>query len=309
MARLQELCPDLTHGWRAPGGWRWFARSPEDAAGLAAVGRCTAERPELGCRVTLLDEKRHRELAIVERDGKRYFEKRFLLRDAGEVLRETLRLTGHLLGFKGAALEARHTLLAEKRLRRVARLHALGERVVAGLVVEQVLLFDALVEHVTLVRALEDAGGDRERLRELLERAFAIVVELLDAGLVHLDLNAKNVMVSPSTPDDDCAVDMEQLVEVDRGRDDVVAFALGYLYHWRVRELVPREDYDELALRWMPRALGGAPPSLRLLRAYRFFQKNALGRRARLRMVRVGLERMRTIRARVQRQDVSGLDV
>ncbi|MCP3917411.1 MAG: hypothetical protein GY711_17840 [bacterium] len=292
MPRVLDLCPELTPTPSRVPGWRWFVHGER---GVEAVRACEPHLSgEAGLEVEPLEIKGGKELAILRTGSLDIFWKR-MTPDSGGRLRETLRLRGLRLGRKGAVTEAAQTLLAARKLDRTAELYALGERTYMGVVVEQVLLLEGLTDHVQLARVLEDA----EDPRDALERTFELLLELDAAGLAHLDGHAKNVMLSNAAHEQDRLVDLEQLVEVEPRRPDVLGFAFGYLFRLGVQDHVSRRDYEPLALRALSRAFGDErPPDLALL-AFRHFQKCALRRRERLRMAQHGLSALGSAHARI----------
>jgi len=292
---IPDLIPALERALRSPSGRRWYVRADE--------GERAVELVESGRLQRRMLRERRRRCAWIDGVGRgAVFGKRVLLVDPDAILRATWRLRGRLLGNKGALLEAQRTLLAEGRLRRVARLLALGERRRAGWVVEQTLLFEALLDHETLLDRLAATRGGLEHQRSALERAMRLALELDTQGLVHLDLNPKNVMLHASDPDQDCVVDIEQLVELEGPRPDLLAHTLGHLFSRGAEEHCPRARYHALALPALARGLGVEEPPDDVLAAYDWFLGRSLGRRVRLKLARVGLAGMPALLRAIQRR-------
>lgn len=289
MARIRDLCPGLTlrRSSTRP-GWRWYLRDEEAARAIRLFEEVGAGQAPPDVTETVIDRKPSKELSILASGARAVFCKEFHL-DGGGTVRETMRLSGDRLGRKGAVTEAAGSLLAEGRFDRVPHFFALGERTRLGVVSDQVLLFEALLGHRTLLETLTSAPSDRALQSAVLGRALDLVVDLDAAGLAHLDANAKNIMISEPGPRDDRLVDLEQVVEAEPQRPDLLGFSFGYLYQLGVRDLVQRADYDDVAIPRLARALGVARPGELALRSYRYFQKKPLNRRERLRLARKGI--------------------
>jgi hypothetical protein len=267
-------CPELDRLVRRPGGWRWHAQG---ARGVAALERYAAGTQRS------LEDRGHRSTALAA-DGE-LFVKRFRMRDTSEIARETLRAGRHVM--KGAWVEARGALLLCRTVGRGARLFALGERRRLGLVVEQVLLFEALREHSTLGRMI--AAADPAARLGLVERAGRLALELDARGLAHLDLNHRNVMLHGADPARDCLVDAELVLEVTPRGPDVLAFVLGYLFQHGLAEFVDRTAYRPLAQRLLAQGLGLERAPLAARQACEYFTWTPLSRRQRVRLARSGL--------------------
>ena len=248
-----------------------------------------------------LRRRRRREAWIDRKDGAAVFVKSCRLTDPGAIARATLRLGGARLVFKGALHEAQRTLECEARIGRGARLLALGERRAGGVVVGEALLFEALLEHETLVQRIASLRGRDERVAAL-ERAAEVLLIFDRARLSHLDLNPANVMLHATDPAQDCAVDIEQVVELDRPRSDLLVHGFGHLYTRGIEEHVDRGEFHAAVLPALARALSVESVPEDVLWAYRWFVGRSLRRRTRLRLARVGLERIGWMRRDIARR-------
>lgn len=289
-----DRCPVLDVTLPGAEGRTWYVRGDEGRAAVALV-----EAPE--AEITWLHRRPRRGAWIVAEGERRAFVKRVSLRDLGAVLRATLRVGSSWVAYKGALHEAERTLVAESRVGRVARLYAIGERRSRGWVVEETLIFEALVEHETLLEALERRRDDPTARRDALERGMRVLIDYDRARLCHLDLNPRNLMLHRTDPRQDCAVDIEQVVDLDRPRSDLLAHGFGYLYTQGMQDLVGVEEYNAVALPALAEALEISVDRIPedVLRAYDWFLGRSLKRRQRLRLARIGLERLGWMRARI----------
>lgn len=289
-----DRCPALDVTFSGADGHIWHARGDEGREAVALVESREAQ-------VTWLNRRPRRGAWLVARGDRSAFVKRVSLRDLGAVLRATLRVGNSWMAYKGALHEAERTLAAESRVGRVARLYAMGERRRRGWVVEETLVFEALVEHETLLERIEALRGDSGARRAALERAMRVLIDYDRARLCHLDLNPRNLMLHESDPRQDCAVDIEQVVDLDRPRSDLLAHGFGYLYTQGMQDLVGVDEYNASALPALAEALGTSVDRIPedVLRAYDWFLGRSLKRRQRLRLARVGLERLGWMRERI----------
>ena len=276
----------------APGGWTWYARGDEGVRSIEFLLGGTGRR-------TWLHRRERREAWIDRGPDQAVFVKRVCLPDAAAVLRATFRAGGSWIAYKGALHEAERTVLAEARLKRVARLYALGERRRWGTVREEILVFEALLRHRTLDEIVIASRDDPPARKRALERGVEVLLQLDGARLVHLDLNPRNVMLHDIDPEQDCAVDIEQLVELDRPRPDLLAHGFGHLYTRGVQEHSTPDEYNSIAMPAMARALGTDEVPEDVLQYYDWFLGRSLGRRSRLRLARVGVGRIPWMRRRI----------
>jgi len=292
---VTDRCPALDRTILGSEGRVWQARGAEGAAAVAVVEAATGEPDYV--------KRRERRAAWIARGGGlEVFVKRARLADFGAVLRATLRAGGSWIAYKGALHEAERTLAVEGRVPRVARLYAIGEQRRRGWVVEETLVFEALVEHETLADRVAARRHDPAERADALRRAIAVLLDYDRAGLAHLDLNSRNVMLHRADPGQDCAVDIEQVVEIAAPRSDLLAHAFGHLYTRGIEEHVARPEYQAIALPSLARALGVEEVPSDVLLAYRWFLGRSLKRRQRLRLARQGLDRMRWMRRSIERR-------
>lgn len=107
----------------------------------------------------------------------------------------------------------------------------------------QVVAFERLKEHRTLLDALRSG----EAPAPLLERAESAIWALSLAGIFHLDLNCRNILL-PCRAIEDCRIIDWEYACFDR--KDILALHahyLGYLYFDGAGEFIAENDYDAWA--------------------------------------------------------------
>jgi hypothetical protein len=140
---------------------------------------------------------------------------------------------------KGAWTEGVNLLLARDAGLPVPQLFGYGEARRWGLVRRSAVLMEYFDRHMPLMKLLRRRTQDRG---SLIRRTFPLLAKLYHACAYHTDFPANNVLISPSNPQDDRIVDLQNLKWVDAPSLEVLLGQTARLYEIAARESIPQED-------------------------------------------------------------------
>ena len=268
---------------RTPDQWHWRLQSSELTDVADAALTCMQADADQSPVYTLIKQRSWRKTFLLRHRDRAYFVKCFKLRSRQQV-QATLRLVNVVVGdYKGAFMECASTFLAQHLIGQVPKVYGFGEqRNRWGLILQQVIIFEALTQHIKLRQVIAAAGTDTRQKLTLLERASRIILALYRHNAVHLDLNISNVMVSNRQGEQDYVIDLEPFIRLpkygkrERETRMLLAYCYGYLYKVNTSDYVPESVYDEFAYQQMDKVLAGAQLPPDASEAYQYFKHHHL---------------------------------